>query len=248
MSRAPATMTRSGSASRQVSSTSRRCSALRCGPRPVWAHTATPATGCAAIQRAYPRCACAIELGRRGTAPAPRGSVPTASRSASPLIGPALTRPPAMARIAGLDRLPVRGRRDRAGRAWRTPFSGIRSGWPVPNTKRAAPIVPSRVCRWSSGGPQIQQMSHQRRPASSGVEPKCTSSMKGRSAWVTSRRTLASAPDQRAHRGGGQLGAHGRWGAAGGRPRAAPRASAACPAAPQAAASARMDGPAGSMP
>ena len=41
----PATTTRSGMASRQVSRTVRRRSALRWRPRPVWAQTATPATG-----------------------------------------------------------------------------------------------------------------------------------------------------------------------------------------------------------
>jgi hypothetical protein len=52
MSLAPATSTLSNIASRHVSSTSRRASALRCGPRPVCAQMATPATGCAAIHRA----------------------------------------------------------------------------------------------------------------------------------------------------------------------------------------------------
>ena len=48
-------------------------------------------------------------------------------------------------------------------------------------------------------------MSHQIRCASSGVEPKCTSSMNARSAWVTTRRTRESLRIERAHRGGGQL-------------------------------------------
>src|SRR5512143_3946635 len=50
---APATTTRSGRAARQTSSTVRRWASVRCGPRPVWAHTATPATPCPAIHRAY---------------------------------------------------------------------------------------------------------------------------------------------------------------------------------------------------
>ena len=72
-----------------------------------------------------------------------------------------------------------------------TLFSGILSGCPVPNTNRSTPMVWSNVARWSSGGPHIQQMSHQMRAASSGVDPKCTSSTNARSACVTTRRTSA---------------------------------------------------------
>ena len=48
-------------------------------------------------------------------------------------------------------------------------FSGIRSGCPVPKTKRSEPTVWSSVARWSSGGPQTQVMSQWIRAASSGV-------------------------------------------------------------------------------
>src|SRR5438128_3831225 len=65
---APATMTLSGRAARHVPSTTSRWAGVRCGPRPVCAHTATPATCWLAIQSAS-RCwaSSASAVPRKGT-------------------------------------------------------------------------------------------------------------------------------------------------------------------------------------
>src|SRR5262245_53902663 len=84
-SRTPATITLVGIVSRHVSRTRWRCSGDRCGPRPVCAQTATPATGCEAIQAAYWRCAAAsISAPRNGTGTA--GTSLHSSRSERDLI------------------------------------------------------------------------------------------------------------------------------------------------------------------
>ena len=303
MSCAPATITRSRHAPRATFRARRAADpAARCGPRPVWDHTATPATGCRAIHAAYPRCAASVDAPCRGTAPAPRAAAPIqplenrrASRSPRrsavvlPQIALLLDDDPerhADARDARRPRGPPPARRcpmtfTSSPRRNRTipstgrpaPYASPRPGetasllgtsitstletagdeqgprrgrihdpvvlprmWPIHQAARPAeglgiarldrgailrreveqvelghgvlrqceaagrcrtrsdrmPTVRSRVARWSSGGPQIQQMSHQIRAASSGVEPKCTSSMKRRSAWVTSSRAAGS--------------------------------------------------------
>ena len=103
-----------------------RCSALRCGPRPVWAQTATPAIGCAAIQRGI------AALGRRrrarcrGTARAPPGTRPHSSRARQLRRRPSSLDAalPSRSALSALDRGAVAPASRSSRSSLATPFSG----------------------------------------------------------------------------------------------------------------------------